>query len=136
MTFTPRFTPNPDGLNAEFYAHLAAGELRLQRCDGCGVWRHPPRIMCGRCGSDRWQWVRTSGRGVVFSWTVTHQGLVPPFMEDVPYAVVVVELEEGPRMVTAVRGVEPPALRLGLPVELRIVRASDAIGLHYFVPRS
>jgi hypothetical protein len=132
--FVPRFTPSPDGLNAEFYRHLANGELRLQRCDGCGAWRHPPRVMCGRCGSDAWTWTATSGRGVVYTWTVTHQMLFPPFGDDLPYAVVVVELAEGPRIVTAVRGIEPTALRLGLPVVLRIARASDTVGLHYFVP--
>jgi uncharacterized OB-fold protein len=133
--FAPRFTPNPDGFSAEFYAHLAAGELRLQRCEACGAWRHPPRVLCARCGGDGWMWMPAAGRGVVYTWTVTHQALVPPFADDVPYAVVVVELEEGPRLVTAVRGVEPGALRIGLPVELRIARLSDAIGLHYFVPR-
>jgi uncharacterized OB-fold protein len=134
-TFTHRFTPSPDGLTAEFYAHLAGGTLRLQRCDGCGVWRHPPRVLCGRCGSEAWAWTATSGRGVVYTWTITHQALFPPFAEDVPYAVVVVELDEGPRIVTAVRGIASDALRMGLPVEVRITHVSDAVGLHYFVAR-
>jgi hypothetical protein len=133
-TFVPRFTPSPDGLTAEFYAHLARGVLKLQRCNGCGLWRHPPRILCGRCGSPRWQWTATTGRGTVYTWTVTHQNLVPPFADDLPYAVVVVELAEGPRLVTAVRGIEHAALRLDLQVELRIARVSDTVGLHYFVP--
>jgi uncharacterized protein len=133
--FAPRFTPSPHGLTAEFYAHLAGGELRLQRCDACARWRHPPRVLCGACGSDRWTWQRVSGRGSIFTWTITHQALVPPFADDLPYAVAVVELEEGPRLVTAVCGIAPGALHLGLPVELRVARASDAIGLHYFVPR-
>ena len=132
--FTPRFTPNPDGLTAEFYRHLASGELCLQRCEECGRWRHPPRVMCGACASDRWTWQKVAGRGVVYTWTVTHQALVPPFAEDVPYAVVVVELAEGPRLVTAVSGLAPGALCIGLAVEVRIVRVSDALGLHYFVP--
>ena len=132
--FVGRFTPSPEGLNAEFYAHLAGGALRLQRCNACGRWRHPPRILCGACGSDRWQWQPVSGRGVVYSWTVTHQALVPPFADDLPYAVVVVELEEGPRLVTAVRAIAPADLRLGLGVELRIAPLSNTIGLHYFVP--
>jgi uncharacterized OB-fold protein len=133
-TFEPRFTPNPDGLNGEFYAHLAGGALHLQRCDACGRWRHPPRILCGACGSASWQWQPVSGRGTVYSWTITHQALVPPFAGDLPYAVVVVELDEGPRLVTAVRGIAPKALRLDLRVEARVTRVSDAIGLHYFVP--
>jgi uncharacterized protein len=133
-TFEPRFTPKPDGLNAEFYAHLARGALHLQRCDACGRWRHPPRIQCGACGSASWQWQPGSGRGTVYSWTITHQALVPPFADDLPYAVVVVELDEGPRLVTAVRGIAPGSLRLDLRVEARIARVSDTIGLHYFVP--
>ena len=75
-----------------------------------------------------------SGHGTVYSWTITHQALVPPFAGDLPYAVVVVELDEGPRLVTAVRGIAPTALRLDLRVEARVTRVSDAIGLHYFVP--
>jgi uncharacterized OB-fold protein len=134
--FKPRFTPNPDGLVAEFYRHLADGALRLQRCDACGTWRHPPRVLCGHCGAGDWQWTPVSGRGALYTWTITHQMLFPPFADDLPYAVVVVELEEGPRLVTAIRGVEPSDLRLGLAVELRIARVSDAVGLHYFVPRS
>jgi uncharacterized OB-fold protein len=134
--FVPRFTPSPDGLTAEFYVHLAAGELRLQRCDECGRWRHPPRVLCGACGSAQWQWQPVSGRGVVYSWTVTHQALVPPFADDLPYAVVVVELAEGPRLVTAVQGIAPADLRLGLAVQAHIAKVSGVIGLHYFVPAS
>ena len=133
--FAPRYVPGPVGLNAEFYRHLADGALRLQRCDGCGTWRHPPRILCGGCGADGWRWERASGRGVVYSWTVTHQPLAPGFGDELPYAVVVVELDEGPRIVTAVRDIAPADLRLNLPVEVRIARASETVGLHYFVPR-
>ena len=132
---TPRVTPSPEGLNAEFYAHCARGELRLQRCAACAVWRHPPRVRCARCGSDQWQWERSSGRGIVYSWTIVHQALVPMFAEDLPYAVVVVELEEGPRLVTAVRGIAPQALRIGLPVEVAFAPVSDTMALHWFRPR-
>ena len=77
-------------------------------------WRHPPRILCGRV---RLRALARGGRCRAAApstrWTVTHQALVPPFADDLPYAVVVVELDEGPRLVTAVRGVEPEALRSG-----------------------
>ncbi len=134
--FTPRFTPSPDGLTAEFYRHLAEGTLKLQRCDACGTWRHPPRVLCGHCGAESWQWTAASGRGVLYTWTVTHQMLFPPFADDLPYVVAVVELEEGPRLVTALRGIGRAALRLGRPVELRIAHVSETVGLHWFVPRA
>lgn len=135
MSFTVRLTPNPEGLNAEFYAWCARGELRVQRCSACGTWRHPPRVMCARCGSDAWAWERASGRGRVYTWTVTHQALVPGWADEVPYAVVVVELEEGVRLVSAVREVAPSELRIGMEVEVAFVKASDAVGLHWFRPR-
>ncbi|HZP29036.1 MAG TPA: Zn-ribbon domain-containing OB-fold protein [Acidimicrobiia bacterium] len=112
----PKPGPALEGLTAEFYEFCAAGELRFQCCDGCGTWRHPPRVRCARCGSDRWTWTRSSGRGTVFTWTTVHQAMHPAFAPDVPYVVAVVETDEGVRIVTNLRGVEPDAVRLGLPV--------------------
>ena len=67
------------GPNAEFYRWAARGELRLQRCADCGTWRHPPRHRCAACGSRASTWEPVSGRGRIFSWTVTHQALDPAF---------------------------------------------------------
>jgi uncharacterized OB-fold protein len=133
--FQVRFTPSPSGFSAEFYAHCARGELRFQRCASCRSWRHPPRVTCPQCGSEQWAWERSSGRGTLFTWTVTHQALVPGFADDVPYAVAVVELEEGLRLVSAVRGIRPDALRLDLALGVEFVPVSDSIALHCFRPR-
>lgn len=96
--------PDPDGLNGEFYAHARAGQLRLQRCAACGTWRHPPRVRCAACGADDVRWEPVSGRGRLFSWTVTHQVFDPAFAQRVPYVTSVVELEEGPRVVALFDG--------------------------------
>lgn len=135
--FQVRFTPNPSGYAAEFYAYCAHGELRFQRCANaaCRAWRHPPRVACPKCGSEEWAWERSSGRGVLYSWTVTHQALVPGFAEDVPYPVAVVELEEGVRLVTGLRGVALEELRIGLELEVDFVPASGQVALHCFRPR-
>ena len=132
--FVPRFTPSSEGLPADFYGFCARGELRFQRCSECGAWRHPPRILCPRCAAEASEWVASSGRGTVYTWTVTHQALVPMFADDLPYAVVVVELEEGVRLVSALRGIDPAAIELGLPVEVRFHQVSESLGLHWFVP--
>jgi uncharacterized OB-fold protein len=134
MSFTVRPTPNPEGLNAEFYAWCAREELRVQRCSACGTWRHPPCVVCARCNSDAWSWERASGPGRVYTWKVTHQALVPGWAEEVPYAVAVVELEEGVRLVSAVREVAPRDLRIGMAVKVGFVKASDTVGLHWFRP--
>ena len=125
-----RIIPDPIGLNAALYAHWAEGELRLQRCSACNTWRHPPRYLCANCGSADFTWELASGRGRVFSWTVTHRSVDPAF--DPPYAVVVVELEEGPRLVGNIVGVEPAELELDLAVVVELEVVSDTIALVTF----
>jgi hypothetical protein len=127
-----RMIPAPTGPNAEFYAFLAQGELRLQRCAECGVWRHPPRHRCAACGSREVSWERASGRAKVFSWTITHRTVDPAF--EPPYAIVVAETEEGPRLVGNLRGAEPSALALDLPLTVEIEPVNEAVGLLWFRP--
>jgi uncharacterized OB-fold protein len=129
-----RVVPRPVGLNAEFYAHCAAGELRFQRCGACGTWRHPPRYRCGACGSPDWTWERSSGRGQVFSWTVTHQALDPAYADEVPYAVVVVEFDEGPRVVGNLRGLAPHGLELAMAMKVEFEPVAEQVALVHFRP--
>ena len=128
----PRSLPVPSGLDAELYAFWARGDLRLQRCAACRRWRHPPRFRCAACASPDYRWEPASGRGRVFSWTITHRPVDPTF--DPPYAVVVVELEEGPRLVGNLAGIEAADLRLDLPVVVALEPASETIGLVTFRP--
>lgn len=121
-----------DELTEQFYAHCARGELRIQRCDHCDAWRHLPRYMCAQCGSPEWRWERASGNGRLFSWTVTHQPLHPAFVDAVPYVVAVVELDEGVRLVAALRGGRGGSLRLDLPVAVEFELLSETIALPCF----
>lgn len=124
-----RVQASADGLNGEFYARAAAtGRLHLQRCTDCRAWRHPPRFRCARCGSGDWAWEPVSGRGRVFTWTVTHRPIDPAFAGELPYAVLVVELAEGPRVVGNLLGLEPAALTLDLAmvVEVEVVGPTTA----------
>jgi uncharacterized OB-fold protein len=130
----PRWLPTPVGLGAEWYAHLARGELRFQRCDACGNWRHPPRHLCPACGSEDWSWQPVRGRGAVFSWTITHQALHPGFAGKLPYAVLIVELEEDVRVVCGARGLDNDDLALDLPVTIEIDRVNEELGLLYARP--
>jgi uncharacterized protein len=125
-----------DAQVAEFWAHCNQGELRFQRCADCGTWRHLPRLVCPDCNSDRWTWERSSGRGRVFSWTVTHQPLLREFPEPVPYAVLVVEMDEGVRVVSGLRELPPSALAIDLPVEVVFETVADDVRLPFFRPRS
>jgi len=109
--------PLLDGFAQEFYEFCRGQELRFQRCSACGRWRHVPRHTCADCGSWDWEWTRSSGRGEVFSWTVVRRPMHPAFTE-VPYAPVIVKMEEGVRIVSWVVDCPPEELRQGMPVEV------------------
>lgn len=129
-----KLIPVPVGLNAEFYEHTARGELCFQLCDDCDTWRHPPRFLCAACGSARFTWKRSSRRGRVFSWTVTHQAIDPAFADELPYAVLVVQMDEGVRVVGGLRGLVPAGLALDLAVVAELDRVADTIALVHFRP--
>ncbi len=130
----PKMIPDPDGLNADFYQHLADGTLCLRHCDACGHMHHPPRYLCTSCGSEEVSWAPISGKGHIFSWTVTHRPVDPGWAPELPCATVVVQTEEGPRLVGAWRGADPDVLRLDLPVRVQIEKANDHFALLYFSP--
>jgi uncharacterized protein len=123
--------PRLTGLTAEFFAWTRQHELRFQRCTACGRWRHVPRLLCAACGSDAWEWARSSGQGTVYTWSVTHRPMHPAFLE-MPYATVVVEMAEGPRLMGWVRDVSPEALRVGMAVEVTFEQVADDVVLPMF----
>lgn len=109
--------PRLRGLTAEWYGWLKQHELRFQQCDRCKVWRHVPREVCPGCGGTDWSWNPSSGRGKIYSWTTIYRSLHPSFPET-PYAAVVVELEEGPRVMTRIVDKGPDDLVMDMPVEV------------------
>jgi uncharacterized OB-fold protein len=124
--------PALNGLAGEFYGWCKRHELRIQRCGGCRTWRHVPREMCAACGSWEWTWERASGRGHVFTWTVAERPMHPAFVGDVPYATVIVELEENVRIVSRVDGCAPADLTIGMPVEVAFDDVTDEVTLPVF----
>jgi uncharacterized OB-fold protein len=128
----PRPLPALQGFAAEFYGWCAKGELRFQRCEACSTWRHVPREICARCGSASWAWQRSSGRGRIFTWTVAARAMHPGFAADAPYAPVVVELEEGVRLVSQMIDCAPDALAIDMPVEVVFVAATPEVTLPKF----
>lgn len=132
MAETEKPLPELTGLNGEFYNFCHAGELRFQRCADCGAWRHVPREICAECGSWEWNWERSKGSGEVFTWTVVNRPLHPAFAESAPYAPVVVEMEEGVRVLSEVIDVAPEELEIGMPLEVSFEPLTDEITLPKF----
>ncbi len=117
--------------NRPFWEGCRGGELRLQKCSSCGRIRHLSPA-CPRCLKADHQWIVASGRGTVYSWIVVHQLYNRAFGEDLPYNVTIVELEEGPRMVTNLVDVQNEAIRAGTPVEVVFEKVTDEITLPKF----
>jgi uncharacterized OB-fold protein len=124
--------PSLAGLAGEFYAWCAKGELRFQRCSLCEAWRHVPRELCAECGSSEWSWEPSSGHGRVFTWTVATRAIQPAFKNDVPYAAVVVEMEEGVRLLSTVVDCPPDELIVDMPVEVTFEAVTSDVTLPMF----
>ena len=110
----------PNAITRPFWEACARRELRLQRCAACGRFRNPPLPGCPRCGAAASEWPLLSGRGRVFSFTIVHHPAIPTLGADVPYNVVVVELEGAPgaRLISNLLDVSPSDVRIGLEVEI------------------
>ncbi|WP_342731267.1 OB-fold domain-containing protein [Bradyrhizobium sp. B117] len=134
MTLLARPVPAfEDAMWVAFYAYCARGELRFQRCRQCTGWRHPPRPMCPLCHSERWEWSAATGRGRVHSWTIVHQAFHPGFAADVPYAIVLGEMEEGVRLIARLSKMdEPDVLALDIPLQVQFEPVSDEMALPTF----
>jgi uncharacterized OB-fold protein len=103
---------------APFYAAARRHELVVQRCAHCATLRFPAREICSRCLARDVVWQPVSGRGTVFTVAVMHRANHPAFAAEAPYAVAVVELEEGVRMTAQVTGIPAREVAIGLPVEV------------------
>ena len=118
--------------NAWWWEGIKRGALLIQKCSACGTLRHPPRPMCGRCQSVKWETVAANGRGTVYSYTVMHHPKFPGF--EYPLVCGLIELEEGTRIVSNVVGCDPDEVQIGMPVVLSIEHVDDEMKLPLFRP--
>ena len=127
--------PEPTPETDEFWAGARRGELRIQRCNTCGRAYFFPRPFCPFCSSKDVAWFTASGRGKLYSYVINHRAAYG-FQGYAPYDIAVVQLDEGPRMMTNIVGVEPTPERLpiDLPVEVTWEKQDDTITLPIFRP--
>ncbi|WP_307805903.1 Zn-ribbon domain-containing OB-fold protein [Streptomyces chrestomyceticus] len=126
----PRYDlPGTDAFSRVYWDAAAQGRLLLRRCraDGCGAAHHYPREFCPRCWSEDVEWEEASGRATLYTWSVVHRNDLPPFGERVPYVAAVVDLAEGPRMMTEVVDCPEADLRIGMPLRVRF-RTGAGVG--------
>ena len=129
-----RKLPEPSPETAHFWEGCRKGELRLQRCKSCSETYFPPRPFCPCCASREVEIVLSAGRATLYSYVINHRPR--PDMGSEPYAIAVVELEEGPRLMTNIVNCPqtPEALQLDMPLKVHFQRESDEITLPMFEP--
>jgi hypothetical protein len=127
----PQATPETQ----DFWDGAKAGNLRLQKCDECAHVYFPPRPFCPKCASRSVTSFNATGKGKLHSYVINHRP-APGFEDDAPYAIAVVMLDEGPKMMTNLVGVEqtPEALQLDMPLQVSFEKVNDDISLPKFKP--
>ena len=123
--------PNPD--TEPFWQGCSRGELLLQRCGSCRSYRHPPSPVCAVCLSFDHEWVAATGQGTLYSFVVAHQAL-QGWIGEVPYVVAIIELVEGPHILSNVVNASPENVKIGMPVKVFFQRVTDEISLPKFQP--
>ncbi|MFC1971606.1 Zn-ribbon domain-containing OB-fold protein [Chloroflexota bacterium] len=119
---------------APFWEYCRQHELRMQKCTQCGHVRYPPGMICPRCHSMEAEWVRLSGKGTVYSYTVIHRLYHKAFKDDIPYVGAIVHLDEGPGMLSNVIGCKVVDIKIDMPVEVYFDDVTDNISLPKFKP--
>jgi uncharacterized protein len=134
----PKPVPAPNAESQVFWDKANEGELWLQRCNesSCdqGAFFYP-RFFCPRCLSQNVEWFKASGRGKLHTYMINHRP-PPAFMNEAPYAIAVVETDEGPRMMTNIHGIEntPENLVLDMPLEVTFEEIAPGRKVPYWKP--
>lgn len=123
--------PAPSGVTEAFWDATTEGDLLIQHCPDCGTHQFYPRIVCADCGSRDVAYVESAGEGEVFSYTVCHVPGASGFSDLTPYAVAIVELDEGPRMTAHVAS-DPDAVEVGSRVAVEFWRVTDDAAIPVF----
>jgi hypothetical protein len=126
--------PTLTDANRPFWDGCAAGELRLQQCASCDLIRYPISATCPRCLSSDAEWRAMSGRGEVLSAIAFHRAYNPAWADRVPYNVALIQLEEGPRLISNVLPLDRLRVPAGTPVRVAFDPAPDGLSIPRFEP--
>ena len=129
----PRPLPTPSSFTKPFWEATKQGTLLVQRCAKCRTWQYYPRPVCMRCMSRELEWREASGKGTIYSFTITR---MPPegFEDWKPYAIASVELPEGTRVMAHILNCPLEELRIGMKVRAAFEKLTDDVTLLQFEP--
>ncbi|MAL95544.1 MAG: hypothetical protein CME40_10750 [Haliea sp.] len=125
-----RTFPTSSALSDAYYAGCREGKLLLQYCSDCQQPQFYPRILCSHCGGRELAWREASGKGHIATFTVVRQPVSPAY--EAPYVVALIDLEEGPRMMSHIVNCDPEAVRVGQPVQVSFENWSETLTMPVF----
>ena len=135
-TPAPRFDlPTPDDETQPWWDACREGRLLIKRCRDCGEPHFYPRPFCPKCWSDAVEWEEASGRATLYTWSVVHRNDLPPWGDKVPYVAAVVDLEEGPRMMTNVVNCDADELKVGMTLQVTFEERTEEWTVPVFEPK-
>ncbi len=117
-----------------FWDAATDGRFLLRRCNSCDAVHHYPRPFCPSCWSDDVEWIEASGQATLYTWSTVHMNDLPPFAERLPYIAAVVDLAEGPRVMTNLVDCDDTELTIGMALEVRYRVLDDTITAPVFAP--
>jgi uncharacterized OB-fold protein len=120
--------------NKVYWEYCKKHELRMQKCLQCGYIRFPPSILCPKCHSMEVEWVKLNGQGRIYSYVVFRMAYHAAYQNDIPYAVAIIQLEEGPRMESNIVDCKLEDIKIEMPVEVVFEDIDERVTLPKFRP--
>jgi uncharacterized protein len=126
--------PTIEDETREYWTAATDGRLLIARCGSCERVHHYPRVMCPFCWSEDVTAVEASGQATLYTYSTVFMNDLPPFKERLPYTAAVVDLAEGPRLMTTIVGVDPADLRIGMPLRAEPIEITGGVTAFAFRP--
>jgi uncharacterized protein len=126
--------PTIEDETSEYWTAATDGRLLIARCGSCERVHHYPRVMCPFCWSEDVTAVEASGQATLYTYSTVFMNDLPPFKERLPYTAAVVDLAEGPRLMTTIVGVDPADLRIGMPLRAEPIEITGGVTAFAFRP--
>ena len=129
-----KFLPRPKPGTQFYWDACNRHELHMQCCSECGAYQFYPRIFCSKCSSRAVDWVRAAGLGKVLTWTIVRRAVSEAYASEAPYVIALVELQEGPVMMSKLSACELDSVATGMPVEVSFEDWSEQVSMPVFIP--
>lgn len=126
--------PKPQKWSEEFWNGTKEHKILLKKCKQCGHIDFPPYMYCTECMSEESEWIESTGKGTIYSFSTTYLGAPPAFVDDQPYTLIFVDLEEGIRLLSRIVDCEIKDVKIGMKVEAVFDAVTEDTTLVMFRP--